>query len=194
MAYSDYGGYGYRNGVRVEERSDCTITPEGDTFGTPGSWPGVAMMAAGMERIEVEKRLEWPSGHVVLGDGPIYVVMYKQTTTLLYRGNERLEILDYAVDPIVSEWTDDKGGVHRYIDTDEYVSKEAPLIVEIDGCKLSVFYIEDDNYYQYAELVMPSGDKWHGFSGYGVGAGLEDAGYGFSTEDQVENLWRHFPQ
>jgi hypothetical protein len=33
MAYSDYGGYAYRNGKRVENRSDCTITPEGDTFG-----------------------------------------------------------------------------------------------------------------------------------------------------------------
>lgn len=194
MAYSDYGGYGYRNGVRVEDRSDCTITPEGDTFGTPGSWPGFAMIAAGMGKAEVEKRLEWPSGHVVLGDGPIYVVMYKQTTTLLYRGNERLEILNYAVDPIVSEWTDEKGVTHRYVDTDAYVEAFRPLIVEVDGCRLAVYYVEDDNYYQYAELVMPSGHKWHGFSGYGVGAGLEDAGYGYSTEGQVENLWRHFPQ
>ena len=29
MAYSDYGGYAYRNGERVRERSDYTITPDG---------------------------------------------------------------------------------------------------------------------------------------------------------------------
>jgi hypothetical protein len=37
MAYSDYGGYAYRNGKRVTERSDATITPDGDAYGTPGS-------------------------------------------------------------------------------------------------------------------------------------------------------------
>ena len=35
MAYSDYGGYAYRNGKRVEARSDATISPEGDVFGSP---------------------------------------------------------------------------------------------------------------------------------------------------------------
>lgn len=192
MAYSDYGGYGYRNRVRVVERSDCTITPEGDTFGTPGSWPGFAMMAAGMERGEVEKRLAWPSGHVVLGDGPIYVVLYKQTTTKLFNGNQELDILEHAIDPIISEWNDDNGVIHKYIDTDSYVSKDEPLVVKVDGCTLKVYYLEEDNYYQYAELEMANGDKWNGFSGYGVGAGLEDSGYGYSTDECESTLWKLF--
>ena len=48
MAYSDYGGYAYRNGERVDDRSDATITPDGDTYGTPGSYPGFALLAAGV--------------------------------------------------------------------------------------------------------------------------------------------------
>lgn len=33
---------------------------------------------------------------------------------------------------------------------------------------------------------------WHGWSGYGVGAGLEDAGYGYSTDEREERLWELF--
>jgi hypothetical protein len=33
------------------------------------------------------------------------------------------------------------------------------------------------------DLEQSNGTVWHGFSGYGVGAGLEDAGYGYSTND-----------
>jgi hypothetical protein len=64
MAYSDYGGYAYRNGKRVEDRSDATISPDGDVFGSPGIWPGFAAYAAG-GKDEYEKRREWPSGHAV---------------------------------------------------------------------------------------------------------------------------------
>ncbi len=35
MAYSDYGGFGYRNGEKVIERSDAVLTPEG-MKSTPG--------------------------------------------------------------------------------------------------------------------------------------------------------------
>ena len=34
--------------------------------------------------------------------------------------------------------------------------------------------------------------RWHAFSGYGVGAGLEDAGYGFSTQGCEDRLWELF--
>lgn len=82
MAYSDYGGYAYRNGKRVEARSDATISPEGDVFGSPGMWPGFAAYAAGgMDGYE--KRRDWPSGHAVLGDGPIYVVTMVRCGDLL---------------------------------------------------------------------------------------------------------------
>ena len=38
MAYSDYGGYGYKNGERVEDRSDAVISPEVTSI--PGMYPG----------------------------------------------------------------------------------------------------------------------------------------------------------
>jgi hypothetical protein len=171
MAYSDYGGYAYRNGERVESRSDCTITPEGDTFGTPGSWPGFGMMAAGVPRDEIKKRIEWPSGHAVLGDGPVYLVLYKTWGTL-YRGPEDQNL------PI------DRG--------DDYYAAEIRRTAELDGCRVDVIYTHEDNYYVYARLTQPDGNVWHGWSGYGVGAGLEDCDYGYSTSEREETLWSLF--
>jgi hypothetical protein len=191
MAYSDYGGYAYRNGVRIEDRSDCTITPEGDTFGTPGSYPGFAMIEAGVELAEVKERIQWPSGHAVIGDGPIYVVLYKQSTTQLFRGPTEIDLLNAAIDPEVSEYTYD-GKVRRYINVDHYKSTREPLVAEADGYRLTVYYEISDNHYQYAKLEQPDGTVWHGWSGYGVGAGLEDAGYGYSTHDCDDRLWELF--
>lgn len=37
-------------------------------------------------------------------------------------------------------------------------------------------------------MTQPDGVVWTGFSGYGVGAGLEDAGYGYSTEEREDKL------
>jgi hypothetical protein len=168
MAYSDYGGYAYRNGARVEDRSDCTITPEGDTFGTPGCYPGFAMAAAGVSHDEVSKRVEWPCGHAVLGDGPIYVVLYKQGASA-FRGPERIDAnLNW-------DWNDDE-------------AEEQRRTLEVDGYSLEVALTQEDNYYVYAKLTQPNGTVWHGFSGYGVGAGLEDAGYSHSTQDRIEAL------
>lgn len=193
MAYSDYGGYAYRNGVRVESRSDCTITPEGDTFGTPGMWPGFAMALAGMDAEEITKRREWPNGHAVLGDGPIFVTLYKQSSTGLYRGPIPIELIDLP-GVVVEEWTDKEGVLHCWVDTDHYKNSGEPLRAEVDGWTLTVYYEITDNHYQYAELRQPDGIVWHGWSGYGVGAGLEDAGYGFSTDDCEARLWELFAQ
>jgi len=171
MAYSYYGGYGYRNGARVEERSDCTITPDGDTYGTPGSYPGFALLAASVPHAEVVKRAEWPSGHVVLGDGPVYLVLRKTYATL-YRGPEPLE---------------------PPIDRDDYEAETVEKTAEVDGVKVKLVYTQEDNYYVYAQLVQPDGNVWTGFSGFGVGAGLEDAGYGYSTDDREVTLASLFP-
>ena len=172
MAYSDYGGYAYRNGKRVEARSDATITPEGDTYGTPGSYPGFALLAAGVAPSEVQKRTEWPSGHAVLGDGPVYLVLRKTYATL-YRGAAKQDLP---------------------IDREDYEADEVRRAAELDGCKVELVYTHEDNYYVYARLTQPDGTVWHGWSGYGVGAGLEDAGYGFSTSDREDTLMTLWPE
>lgn len=172
MAYSDYGGYAYRNGTRIEERSDATITPEGDVYGTPGSYPGFAYLAAGMAHSEVIKRIEWPSGHVVLGDSPVYLVL-RETYAMLYRGHERQA---------------------SSLDRDDYDSDEIRRTVKFDSCEVELIYTREDNYYLYARLAQPDGNVWHGWSGYGVGAGLEDCGYGFSTSEREDTLLRFWPE
>lgn len=194
MAYSDYGGYAYRNGARVVERSDATITPEGDTYGTPGSYPGFALMAQGVSHEEVMRRMDWPKGHAVLGDGPIYVVLYKQSSLHIHRGPERLDDLSLLKDAgpkAIKEW--EYGGKSgRYIDTDHFKECEEPCHFEVDGWRITVFWREEDNHYQYVRVEQPDGTVWCGWSGYGVGAGLEDAGYGYSTserEDVLTDLW-----
>lgn len=194
MAYSDYGGYAYRNKVRVEERSDATITPEGDTFGTPGMWPG--FLTVGMEKEEQSKRLEWPSGHAVLGDGPIYVVLYKQSWFQVFRANEELEKMDLIDDlpeDAIKTYDTIGGEEQEYLDTDYFMKRNLPIVMNVDGVKIEVFLTEEDNYYQYAKMTLPDGTVWHGWSGYGVGAGLENAGYGFSTEERERKLWELFP-
>ena len=194
MAYSDYGGYAYRNGERVEERSDATISPDGDVFGSPGMWPGFAAYAAGGEN-EYEKRKDWPKGHVVLGDGPIYVALYKQSDLSIYCGPEILDELALLKDmptEAVENWTDRDGKAHRWLNTDYFKTTKDRCVFEVDGWRLEVFFLIEDNHYQYAKLTQPDGNVWHGWSGYGVGAGLEDADYGYSTSEREDMLWELF--
>ena len=145
MAYSDYGGYAYLNGIHITERSDTSIKIDSTT--------------------EID-------GHVVLGDGPIYVVLYKQSV-IIYRGGEQLKTFSYPLDI-----------------TDDHVINE---FLNIDHHDISIYLTYEDNYYVYAKLEQPNGNTWYGFSGYGVGAGLEDAGYGYSTKDRIDTLSDLFP-
>jgi len=196
MAYSDYGGYAYRNGKRVEERSDCTITPNGDTFGTPGIWPGFGMIAQGVDHDEVKKRIKWPHGHAVLGDGPIYVVLYKQSYLSIYCGPEQLDELTLLKDADESaiETFEYEGKTHRSLNTDHFKATEAPCYFEVDGWQIAAYFREEDNHYMYVKVTQPDGNVWHGWSGYGVGAGLEDAGYGYSTDEREEVLTELWPE
>ena len=146
MAYSDYGGYAYLNGIHITERSDTSIKIDSTT--------------------EID-------GHVVLGDGPIYIVLYKQYA-IIYNGGERLKTFSYPMDI-----TDDRT-INEFL--------------EVDGHFIQIYLTSEDNYYVYVKLEQPNGNTWYGFSGYGVGAGLEEVGYGYSTEDRVDTLSDLFPE
>ena len=196
MAYSDYGGYAYRNGKRVEERSDATINPDGEVFGSPGMWLGFADYAEG-GKDEYEKRREWSKGHVILGDGPIYVVLYKQNTLMIYHGPERLDKLSLLKDmpsDAVTVWTDKAGETHRWLNIDHFNTTEDCCVFEVEGWRIEAFFLLEDNHYQYVKLTQPDGNVWHGWSGYGVGAGLEDCDYGYSTEDREDVLRTLWPE
>lgn len=194
MAYSDYGGYAYKNGERVEERSDYTIMPDGTGVGTPGAWRGFAAIAAGASHEEVNAIVSRPQHHVVLGDGPILVGLHKQTSTLIYRSAEELDAIDFLAPECADAFSsyEYEGKTTRYLDSDWSLNSGKPIVLNVDGCKIEILYEHTDNYYQYVRLTQPDGAVWTGFAGYGVGAGLEDCDYGFSTEDCEDALHSHF--
>lgn len=192
MAYSDYGGYAYRNGKRIEDRSDFTITPEGG-FGTPGIYPGFVVAAQGGN---TEEWMTRPHHHVVLGDGPLFVGLHKQTSLLLYRivDGEIVKVDLLSVKHNVPEGQICEYEGERYISFPELEdSPERRLEFESDGWKIEWVNTDEDNYYQYVRLTQPDGVVWTGFSGYGVGAGLETCGYGFSTSRRIIRLREIFP-
>lgn len=198
MSYSDYGGYAYRCGVRIEERSDCTIKPDGSLLGTPGCYPGFAAIAGGATQEEALDFVELPNGHAVLGDGPIYVVLHKQQTFTIYRGPERLRhvaMIRVAYPDVPVGKYDHESDCGRYFSFDPhyFLENDQPCELMADGCTITIRWTEEDNFYIYARLEQPDGTLWHGWSGYGVGAGLEDCGYGYSTSERERKLLEFWP-
>ena len=91
MAYSDYGGYVYRNRQRIEERSDWAPDADGVNLGKPGVYPGlVAVMEKGMSPEEYQRRAAGPGGHAVLGTGPVYVTLCKDYYVLVHHGRDEV--------------------------------------------------------------------------------------------------------
>ena len=159
MAYSDYGGFAFRHGVRVEERSDCVLSP-GGIKSTPGAWPGWF----------IPEGRQGGSYHVLLGDGPIFVSLYKQTCVAVHRGFVEVDAREYAPAEALESYEVDGG--RRYFIDDGNIRDGEPLRVNVDGCTIEFAFTYEDNYYVYAKLTQPDGTTWCGFSGYGVGAGL----------------------
>lgn len=164
MSYSDYGGYAFRNSQRVKGRSDVIIN-EGVLKASPGTYPGFAFP-------EIKGGQHY---HVLLGDGPVHLGLYKQCSLGLYLRGKELDLDEYGL---------------GYDDLDE--EKGNIVTVVIEGCEIKVTLRNEDNLYIYAQLTEPDGTVWQGFSGYGVGAGLEDCGYGYRNEDRMDSLWEIF--
>lgn len=186
MAYSDYGGYAYRNGARVEDRSDVTIAPDGTVNGSPGVYPGFAMLADGVDHEEVMNRvMTWPKEHVLLGDGPVYLGLFKTHIATLYRGARPQGFRSSRED---------------------FDRSEERHSAELDGHKVEVVYVTEkssrvdedggpeNNHYVLAKLTQPDGTVWRGWSGYGVGAGLEDADFGGDTDACNRKLIELWPE
>ncbi len=185
MAYSDYGGKAYRDGVWREDRSDCVILPTEELFSSPGLWPGFAALLEGKTAGEAADIANSPSGHAVLGDGPIYLVLYKQSSVRVYRGFDELEfftLLDSA-DQEALLWFEDTS----YIDDEQYRNIK-PLIFSVDGCQITIYWTYEDNYYVYAQLIQPDGTCWQGWSGYRVGIGFDEREEDYSSADRDETL------
>jgi hypothetical protein len=106
--------------------------------------------------------------HVVLGAGQTLVGMRKQSATDVYKDGGLVAV------PELNDF-------YGLVESEEIVT------VKLGDSTLSVAYRYTDNYYQFAWFQTESG-IWQGFSGYGVGAGLEDCSYGYSTEECIQEL------
>ena len=182
MSWSDYGGYAYRDGIRVDERSDYPI---------PGSDPDNAL-----------EREPW--GHAVLGSGRTFVALWKQTTVRAWHNGAELALVPYVLDASPGlVWTDEARGADLdpigAIDRTEDETARATFALP-GGAKLEAVWSREEeersyreNVYLYARLELASGETWHGWSGYGVGAGYdEDAPFGYSNgqrDERLRDLW-----
>ena len=191
MAYGDYGGYAFRNGERVRERSDYTIMTDGTGFVAAGCHPGLTALVQGHPR--AREIGHSPHYHAVLGDGPIMVGLYKQSTVRLHRGYDELSLVPLCSRKLRTEEVHIYMGI-VYPNSEPFLERDEPALFDIEGHRLEVRWQQEDNRYVYARLTQPDGTVWTGFYGYGVGAGLEECGYGFSTQDRIEQLKRLFPE
>ena len=163
MAYGNYGGYAYRNGKKVPERSDTIVE--------------------GFDK-------EIGQSHVVLGDGPVYLTLHRQGTFYILCGNEivdPVDVLDSSDPDAIVE------GRHT-INYDYFCKTGKPMVFNVRGHRIEVMHTHEDNYYQYAKLELPDGNVWHGWSGYGVGAGFEDQDLGYSTTERDHMLCKLWPE
>ena len=96
---------------------------------------------------------------------------------------QRVDLTRLVVDPPDGLIAEHKGKIYL-----SGIDVEGMVYFRLPTAHLYVNWIHEDNYYQYARLEMQSGDIWHGWAGYGVGAGLENCGYGYSTEEREETL------
>lgn len=119
------------------------------------------------ERIPEKSDVSFSNGngefHAVLGDGDVEIGLYKQ-------GFVSVRIGDSEID---------------FFDGESVEFKVGDIQVEIA-------WVHDDNYYCYARLTVSPDEVWTGFSGYGVGAGLEGCGYGFSTKQREADMKEHW--
>lgn len=178
MAYGDYGGFAYRQGELVPERSDVYLLDAANAAPF-GMW----------SREAVKQAASAPEHHVLLGDGPIYLSLYKQNTVTLYRLGEEVPILSL----VGLEWRASYSTVEEeYIDTDYGEEKGVPLEFDIDGHHVTIWFVYTNNYFTFAQVEQPDGVIWNGFSGYGVGAGFDDEDDSPNPCRLETELWERF--
>jgi hypothetical protein len=193
MGYSEYGGYGYRNGDRIKAASDAVVTPDMANAGTPGHWPGFGPVAddMGMQAFYALKERS-VDGHVVIGDGPVLVALHKLTTMTVHvlENGAFTEIDLIAIgqdlpDDIVSDHGD--GSLH--LDRDALELLADPLRFMIDGHLIEYRIARDPQIVQHVRLTQPDGTVWSAFCGSEIGEGHDEA----DTAPIVEKHRRIFP-
>ncbi len=161
MAYSNWGGYGYRNGIRQPSRSDASVMPDGTVWQDTSAWPPFADLVAQYGEDEAWRRTSGPGGHVVLGDGPFFVHMYK-----LY--------LEYSIGNRSRPGNPSGNGLQD----------DRPIIFKkhrITGRSVQFRHGFEMQELMTVHVLQPNGVHWHGWVTCSAGAGFEER---YPTETQ----------
>lgn len=171
MGYSGYGGYGYRDGVRIENASDALITPDSVNHGVPGGLPPADLMRAANGETGAAI-----NGHVVIGDGPVFVSLYKHTLGIYLLADSAFH--EQNPETIGVELPDgvvlDFGDGTAMLCQDRLVETTETLRFEIEGHVIEYRLVAHPRWVQHARITQPDGTVWTGFCGLEIGAGHED--------------------
>lgn len=184
MFYNNYGGRAFRNGKHIEGRNDAFITAEG-VKSTPGHWPGWAF----------EEAREDNSYHVLLGDGPIFVGLYKQATIAFQCLDKKIDLLETEHDIPQSCIYELEGKPYLPLTQDFFMESENPVVFKFKGYMLEIFIRLEfkEGCFIYVRLTQPDGVVWTGWNGY-TGSGHEDGNPEFSFEKHDQKLAELFSE
>ena len=155
MAYSDYGAFVWKNGVRREDKEDVALfATDEETFGTSSENipSGARIWASLLHRKKSGELSNWITSihHGIMGDGDIRVMCHKQGLPQIY------------------EATEDGINEIQFKDADIHWYDYNPIDYEYKGYK---FHFESNKPY-YAEMIEPDGTKWECKYDYAYGAGF----------------------
>lgn len=145
MAYGNYGGNVFRNGIRMKSHEDQTPYCE-------------QVLVSGYHQAFGRQEGTNPH-HAVLGEKRIRFCAYKASPVLYLDG------VEVALDSYRQRFDDDDEDG----DTDYY----APGSGDLDGYHFE-WRVDDSPERVDLVLREPDGTLWTGFSGYGMGAGYEE--------------------
>lgn len=165
MAYDDYGGYAYRNGVLMPECSDVEIRDN------------MFHISLGDDEIKIGLYKQM-SAQIHRGS----------TITGLYAVVNIYDLIKDKHPTFFIEWQG-----QRIFDPDWIVDRP-PIVFDLDDNEISigVVYSEFSNFITFARIKQPDGIVWTGFSGYGIGLGFEDGRYDTDTAavaDHMKEYW-----
>jgi len=188
MSSNDYGGYAYRNGVKILDRSDVTLGAV--KLQNPDLWGNVEIPQNSQEPYHHGVTYRF---HLLLGDGPVYLSFVKHYPGL-YNLNQFVNLPSRVDRP----WRPGLWGGTTYIDIAHGFENTKRFIHKFEGYKITIHFLYDPYPYAYAQLEQPDGTIWAGFAGQQVGAGFEGAvGYGGEESDKLsaaceKRLWEIF--
>jgi len=171
MAYSGYGGRAYRNGVFVATASDVLLTPDMDGHRTQGGLPSAALATA----VDDDPTTA-VYGHVVIGDGPVFVTMLKNMLNVHLLADGAFHDIDLRLigkdlaDGVMLDLNDGT----CMIEAKALADSDRTLRFEIDGHVVEYRVIAHPRLVHHARITHPDGTAWTGFCGMEIGIGHDD--------------------